>query len=146
MKLNPDCLRDVLLYLEDNIRYICCEDEIIKRTKVNMYTIAKSLSEHTEEDVIYSIEKLYEMKYIELMNEQKDNQGYIMQGNVRSITASGHQFLETIRPKSVWKETLLRLKKIGTMSLPALSIVSEKVTEEIISNPEFIRDIIKGIK
>ena len=146
MKLNPECIRDVLLYLEENIRYICPKHALIKRNKINMYKIAKALSDYSEEDVIYSIEKLYELKYIQIMDEQRDNQKYIVQCNVHSITAAGHEFLETVRPKSVWEETKVRLKKIGIMSLPALSFVSKTVTGEIISNPGFIEEIVKQIK
>lgn len=146
MRLNPECIRDVLFYLEGNIRYICPEHDLIKRNKVNIYTIARALENYSEEDVIYSIEKLYEMKYIQIMDEQTDSQKYIVQCNVRSITAAGHEFLETIRPKSVWKETQARLKKIGIMSLSALSFVSKTVTGEIISNPGFIEGIVEKIK
>lgn len=122
------------------------ENTPMKRNKIDIYTLAKGLNRYTTEDVIYSVEKLYEMKYIEIMDVIKDKEDYVIHCNIRTITAIGHEFLETIRPKSVWKETQDRLKKIGIMSLSALSFVSKTVTGEIISNPSFIEGIVEKIK
>lgn len=61
MKLNPDCVRDVLLYLEENLK-IKNSSEF---SEITLKEIKEALSQYTEEDVFYSVYNLYQIKYIE---------------------------------------------------------------------------------
>lgn len=62
---------------------------------------------------------------------------------IENITWSGHQFLNTIRPKSIWEATKNVATKLGTLSVSALSMISSEITKAIITKPEVINSIIK---
>lgn len=46
---------------------------------------------------------------------------------VNYITYEGHEFLETIKPETVWKKTVGIAGKIGNFSLQMLAKISEGV-------------------
>lgn len=142
MKLNPDCVRDVLLYLEENLGYT---DYVgaLQHKEIQICTIPDYFSTtYSKEDVNYSIEKLYEARFISLVNIASDRDGYIVNAYVNDITYIGHEFLNNIRPKNVWDATKEGASKLGLMSMHALSFISSKVIESIITNPTVINKII----
>lgn len=60
MKLNPDCVRDVLLYLEENLEI----KNASEFSEITLKQIKESLSQYTEDDVFYSVYNLYKINYI----------------------------------------------------------------------------------
>ena len=63
MKLNPECVRDTLIYLEDNL--VMCEYFSIKG--ISFKTIINELSQdnkYSEEDVAYTLTQLMSAGYI----------------------------------------------------------------------------------
>lgn len=147
MKLNPDCIRDVLLYLEENLGYT--DNKIsMEHKEITIYRIIKDVARdeiYLEEDVKYSIEKLYEVGYIRLRNIQYDSRRYIVAGNVNDITWEGHNFLNNIRPKSVWDATKEGATKLGLMSIHALSTISMEVVKAVVTNPTVVNGIISSM-
>jgi len=74
MKINPDCIREVLLWLEENQKMECSNGLLLELEesqgmeyskalltgRVETFTsnyIAKSIDTHSEEDVLYSIKQ-----------------------------------------------------------------------------------------
>lgn len=62
---------------------------------------------------------------------------------INNITWSGHQFLNTIRPKTVWEATKDGASKLGVMSLHALSSMAMKISDAIVTDPAVISSIIE---
>lgn len=62
---------------------------------------------------------------------------------INNITWDGHQFLNTIRPKTVWEATKDGASKLGVMSMHALSSIAMKISEAIVTNPIVIENIIE---
>ena len=147
MKLNPDCIRDILLYLEENLSYT---NSLISMEH-NEIAIHKVISDvnnkysYTKEDIQYSIEKLLEIKFIVVNQLKRNNNGYIIFGNIFDITWDGHNFLNNVRPKSVWEATKKGASKIGLMSIHSLNMISSKVIDKIISDSPLIDKIINSI-
>ena len=144
MTLNYDCIRDVLLYLEDTLGYT---DNQIAMThkRLTISDIANNLSSYSKEDVQYTIEKLFEAKYIRIVNISTDNQKYMVNGYVDDITWDGFDFLNNIREKSIWEATKEGAKKIGTMSVSAISMISFEIVKAVVTNQEVINKIITHI-
>ena len=118
MKLNYDCVRDLLLYLEDNLTY---------DNKIKINTLG--LKDYTDLDLIYTADKLCEAKFINCIK------GAYMNNNnpsliAKSITYDGHQFLDTVRDNNVWKET----KKISSSFTSTSLKVIENIASQVISN------------
>ena len=141
MKLNPDCIRDVLLYLEENLKIENCQ----KFSQVTLHQLKQGLNKYSEDDVFYSVYNLHQIRFIE-GNIKDANNIKMYFCEIYNITWNGHQFLNTIRPKSVWEATKTGATKLGIMSMSALSTISMKVAEAVVTNPTVIADIIEYMK
>lgn len=107
MKLNHDCIRDLLIYLEENLDY---KDKII----IN----SLKLNNYSKEELMYTADRLYEANYINVNICWNMDSTHIIV--VTSISYQGHQFLDTIRDDNIWKETKIKASKFASISLPIL--------------------------
>lgn len=142
MKLKPDCIRDVLLYLESEL-----EVDLTKHnfTKINLEQLIDHFScIYNEEDIWYTVYNLKEIRFIDgRINDAGSNK--MMFCEIENITWNGHQFLNTIRPTSVWEATKSGASKLGIMSVSALSIISSEITKAIITKQEVIDGILNKL-
>lgn len=130
MKLNYDCMRDVLLFLEDNLAYT--DNVELKHKRFNIGTISSELeSKHDKFDVQYSIEKLAEINYIRLVDVKYSSNRCIMDGYIDDITMYGYDFLEQIREDNIWKATKDITYKIGVTSINMLEKIVAAIIAEI---------------
>ena len=121
MKLNHDCVRDLLLYLEDNLNF----NNEIKINKLN-------LRDYSQEDLLYTAQKLIEANYINCVTSRYyDNKlPFIL---VKSITFEGHQFLDNIRDENVYSKTKTILSTFKSVSIDIFSETASKVITALIS-------------
>lgn len=149
MKINPDCIRDVLLYLEENLAYNHDRQDGIEHNTITMYTIAEDLHNqkgYETDDVNYSVEKLLEIRYIISSGESRGRNNSILYCPISDISYNGHMFLNTIRPKTIWEATKSKAKQIGGMSIHSLSMISSTIMQGLASNSDFIQSIVDAIK
>lgn len=117
MRLNPDCIRDILLEIE---RYASFEET---------YTYDPDdlpdesyLSKYDSDTVLYHI-------------RQADQSGLLMDTNwrlfeyvnIQDLSPSGHEFLSNIRSAALWKKVL---QKCANASLPIIIKFAEIVASE----------------
>lgn len=121
MKLNVDCIRDILLLVEQ-----APYQEVVYLDKIK-----NSLKSYSSDEIEYAILKLNEAEYIDARIIHYDN-GTIIR-SIDDITYTGHQFLETIRDNKVWKETKSICGKVGTFALNFVSQVASGVITSLIS-------------
>lgn len=144
MTLNYDCIRDILLYLEDTLEYT--DNQIaMPHKRLTIGNIVNELSSYTKEDVQYTIEKLFEARYIRIVDIIHDKNGYITSGYVDDITWDGFNFLNNIREKSIWEATKDGAKKVGAMSVSAISMISFEIVKAVVTNQEVINKIVAHI-
>jgi len=132
MKLNIDCVRDVLLTLEELLIVEIDEDEVLRSNSVDPYDVVERLVHYNWEDVFYAIKKLDEAGFID---------GKIVVGAdglwhpnmIHEITYSGHEFLDKVRPPTVWESTKGVAQKIGSFSISVLSQIAGNVLSGMIS-------------
>lgn len=149
MKLNPDCIRDVLLYLEENLSYNHDNQGSIEHNSITMHKISEDL--HNEkgyeiDDINYSVEKLLEIRYINSETQLRGHNNSILYCPISDISYNGHLFLGTIRPKSIWDATKKKAKQIGGMSIHSLSMISSAIMQGLASNQDFIQSIVNSLK
>lgn len=138
MKLNPDCIRDVLLYLEENLEV----KDGHKFSEITLTQLQESLAQYSKEDIFYSIYNLHQIHFIEgRINDVNDMKMFFCE--INNITWNGHQFLNTIRPTTVWEATKAGASKLGIMSMHALSKIAMKIAEAVITNPTVIAKIVE---
>lgn len=115
MQLNHDCVRDVLLYVEENANY-----------NVRISTNSIKLKDYSIEEIVYTIEKLSEADFLNVTSVStmgRQTPGYV----VKSITYKGHEFLDNIKDNSVWSDTKKQLSKFSSTSLSIISSVAAQV-------------------
>lgn len=123
MKLNIDCVRDVLLCLEDLLKFgenLACPS--LKYEKILNY---KTCEKYSKEEIIYTLQKLEEANYIEAIFAGSDMQ--ILKVVVNSITFWGHDFLENIRNDCVYEEVKSKATKVGSFALDIIKQISVAV-------------------
>ena len=130
MKLNQDCIRSVLIYLE-SVPYIKVNDDGgAVFSDVSVRKMYDRLPDYTKEDVCYSVFNLAQAGYINASDHARDN---AMHSTVNYITYTGHEFLESIRDDSRWKNIKKCLGAVRSYSLSAMSAVAEGITGAAIS-------------
>ena len=102
-------------------------------------------SSYSKEDVQYTIEKLYEARYIRIVDVSTDSQRYMINGYIDDITWEGYNFLNNIREKSIWEATKEGAKKVGAMSISAISMISFEIVKAVVTNQEVINKIVAHI-
>lgn len=117
MKLNIDCIRDVLLYIEENLKF---------NESIPISELYKNLS-YTKEDLNYTCYQLRQGGFIKALITNYDNSGNIP-SHILEMTLEGHNFLENIRKNDNWKKVKQIASSTGSF---ALSIIS-KIAEDLI--------------
>lgn len=120
MKLNYDCIRDVLLYLEENLELN------------NSIYLENIKLDYSSDDIYYSVQKLEEIGYINARIIKADGVA-ILDAIIFDITFYGHEFLNTIRPKTVWEKTKDISGKLGTKSISAITQIASQIAAQLIS-------------
>lgn len=127
MKLNHDCIRYIMLYLEN---YLTVSNYFL----LDPYSFCKNnyLETYSNSDVLYSCEKLIEAGYI---NGKIKNftDITIPQIKITSITWEGHKFLDNIRDDKVWKNTKSILSQFKTVSISFISEVAAQIISKLIN-------------
>ena len=114
MKLLEDNVRNVLLDMEEYMKLHddwTNEDIIdaIRRTKIS------------SDDYVYTIDSLLDGGYI-IGKRQRTMDGYIYM--IKSISFSGHQFLDTVRSPEIWRQTKSLTSKFEGVTIEILSQVA----------------------
>ena len=109
MKLNHDCVRGVLLAVEELSRL----DERNRFVRLSVEVIAQSDYvgvAFPDSDVRYAIMKLHEANLLDCQVVSAMGGRDI---SVESLTFEGHQYLDSIRDETVWKGIKKSIAKAG---------------------------------
>lgn len=127
MKLNHDCIRYLLLYLEKQLTvsnfFVLDPYEFTKCTYLDGFN---------NSDVLYSCEKLIEAGYINGKIKTFVDIT-IPEIKITSITWEGHKFLDNIRDDTIWKNTKTILSQFKTVSISFISEVAYQVISKLIN-------------
>jgi len=120
MKLEHDCVRDVLLWVEDNVP-----------TNGGVYTnnLIKSLSDKWDEaQIVYSVLELNDAGFLD--GGASASGSVIAINMINRITWKGHEYLDNIRDDTVWNNTKKTvISKVGSASLSIVSSVAAKLIQ-----------------
>ena len=106
MKLNPNCIRDILIAVEEH-------SDFHHQTEYKEESPFNSLSAYSHEEIIYNIRQCEDSGLIYDVHYYSGG----THTDIRDLSPKGHEFLANIRNDSVWKKALS--KGIGA-SLPIL--------------------------
>lgn len=127
MKYNLDCARDVLFLLEEKltispdleIGFLSLQDIATHLNKYEINEIANTLIVLNEADFIHA-EILYASDCIDELL-------------VSRITYDGYQFIESIRPETVWQKVKTVGSTVGSFSTNTISQIAVSVITSLIN-------------
>lgn len=140
MRLNPNCLRDLMLFFEENT-YVRTErnGNLFAASYHVLYTQSlidtPPLCNYEAGEIIYHIIQLAESGYI-ATNPAFDPLDNFLHGNLPQIyyvTPKGHEFIAKTKEQAAWEKTQKILKAVGGVSLAVIEAVSEGVANAVIS-------------
>lgn len=124
MRLNPDCIRDILFATENNTGY----------RKELFLSRNRPLPEELQK---------YDFKTVAYHSKQCIMAGLITEGNsyvnveitIGDLTPSGHEFLANIRADNNWSKVKQKAKAVGSESLSVLSQIAGQVIAAMLTQP-----------
>lgn len=122
MRLNSDCVRDILLTVETE-----CDFHNVINYRKEENTLER-LSKYSHEEIIYHI-KQCELSKLILGVTYCDGGTSIF---ISDLSPEGHKFLANIREDTVWNGVKSVAKKVGSTSLSALTQIASNVVTELI--------------
>lgn len=128
MKLNPDCVKDVMIFLEDNLGI-----ERNRFREVSFLSIWKNFSDqYTEDDLLYSLFQLEKSGYIVADFSEDIVYNKFTLSDVLYITPKGHDLISSTKTKGAWPATKKILSSLGSVSLSVIEAISSGVASSII--------------
>ena len=110
MKLNYDCVRDMLLALEELLTI----NEDLCHEYVPIDKLFEVLNKYDRKEVLYTFLKLGEAGYICIERR------FYFGGEVHALTYHGHEFIESVRDNEMWESVKSILSSVGAISLPLI--------------------------
>ena len=142
MKLNSDCVRDTLLYIEENIQM----NEYNRIKEISLSSITKGMIDKYEEnDIAYTVFQLIDANFIK-GNINTPGRNNKVVANIYDITWAGHDLLNSIRPQPVWNAVKQNASKLGINSIRGIAVLAGNIVNAIATNPDVINQIIANIK
>lgn len=135
MKLNPDCIRDLMLFCEEHT-YI--RASAIEKTFVASYHVlhidsmcrTEALQKYDVGELIYHVIQLSDSGYLatDFHFEPKEFFRNSDLPKIYYVTPKGYEFISSISEKSKWEKTSKVLKSLGSVSLTLIETISKGVT------------------
>lgn len=113
MKLNPDCIRGILLTVEEK-----CDFDTPWEYKRNNFE-SEHLAEYSHAEIIYHIKQAENSALIENVHYYDGGADVI----ICDLTPAGHEFLANTRTESLWKKVTV---KAAGASLPILLEIAKE--------------------
>lgn len=119
MKLNHDCIRDILLSAEDLPYRKTLSNENLFESKI--------LKKYDPDEIRYTISKIGndDANLINGYVKFASNQPY--NTTISSLTFSGHTYLDNIRDPKVWSEAKKVSSKLTSVSIDIMSQIASNV-------------------
>lgn len=132
MKINEECIRDVLGYIIENIDYKKENNKmhIVEVSLLKLYNDKLLSSKYEEKDIMYSVLKLLEIQFIKVSDIFPINKSVIERCAICEVTYSGHKFYATIQPEPIWEKTKSIIARIGNHTLDFIENVAHDVAVE----------------
>lgn len=122
MKLNPDCIRDILLSVEDNSDFLHATEYKYASPKF------PRLSLYSQEEVAYHVMQCKNANLIYDVHFYDGGKTI----DIRDLTPNGHAFLANIRENKIWTGVKAISAKVGSASLDAITQIASNVVTELI--------------
>lgn len=135
MKLNSDCVRDTLIYIEEHLQM----NEYNRIKEISLLSITKGLIDKYEEnDIGYTVFQLIDANFIK-GNINTPGRNNKVVANIYDITWTGHDLLNSIRPQPVWNAVKQNATNLGIKSIRGLASLAGNIVNAVATNPDVIK-------
>jgi hypothetical protein len=126
MKLNHDCIRDILLAVErlQTFELRSVSGNFMNRS-VSRNVLERDLANWNSEDVCYAVLILEEARYIVASVTMAGNN--VVNYSIHRLTYNGHEYLESIRDGKVWEKLKSVMVDVGVSTFDAIKQTAIKV-------------------
>lgn len=122
MRLNPDCIRDILFAVED----LSMPNSLITS---NQLSETKFLKKYSNDEILYHLQQLDWSGYIVTPNRHKTLDGMFF---VNDLSPAGHEFISDIRKDTNWNKVKSISKEVGSETLTSIKSIAEGVISSAI--------------
>ncbi len=135
MRLNPDCIRDILLTVEETTTYLKGmsyynrESELYNRYPNTGFEF-KRLKKYSHDEIVYHVRQCKMAHLITGVIIADGGDGI----KISDLTPNGHEFLANIRSDNLWNNIKNISTTIGANSLTALITISTDVVTQLINH------------
>lgn len=130
MKLSMECIRSVMLILEENLTFDE-KDESLEKIHLSLEQLCDFMPEYSKADIFYSLYNLDQAGYVDISVRWASGEVYSC--TISDVTYSGHEFLERIRDGAKWKKVKAAASAVRDYSLSAISSIAEGITSAAIN-------------
>lgn len=127
MRLNQDCIRALLLTIED-----ATFEELVNEIDIDEFSSKPLLEKFAEDDIKYTALLLHQAGYISARHQGYDST-LNMLFTVSGITWQGHRFLDTVRDNKVWSDTKSVVSKFSSVSISMVETIASNVITQLIN-------------
>lgn len=130
MRLNHECVRQIMLTIESDIPY----NQSLEKEKLLEHP---KLQSFTEDEILYAILRLDEADFIKC--DILPGDGLLIYNlSLYGLTWSGHEFLDNIRDNKVWAFVKQIASKSTSASLPILAQLAASKVLNLLSTGQLI--------
>ena len=140
MRLNFDCMRKIIEICVENLDYQEFDCDYWREIYVSLFDLYNhdKLKKFEKKDIMYSVMKLTECKYIKTCDVFPEDKDYFERCTICDITIQGYNFYNAIKDDNIWSKTKHLLGKIGNHTLKFVEETAHDVAVET------AKEIIKG--
>ena len=123
MRLNPDCIRDILFSIEE----LSQSDSII--TSFQLFNTEFLKDKYSQDEILYHIRQLDWSGYIKTPVHNKSIDGLYF---INDLSPLGHEFLSDVRKDTNWNKVKNISKEVGSETLTSIKTIAEGVISSAI--------------
>ena len=144
MRLNADYVRDILLYIENNLGY----DEYSNTHKeIHHGKLLRDdyFENYDKQELTYALELLIKSGFIELAATPNIHEGNINSARIIGLTWNGHELLDNIRDNTVWNAVKKKATKYGGLSISALFSGAKALGSALLTDQNAMQNFLDGV-
>lgn len=122
MRLNPDCIRDILLILDEEY-FIPDSHGYVNQVPPRELLSNKALEKYTPNELLYTIDRLFEAQLLIKGSRYVDaDRPYI-----KDLDPDAYTFIDSIKPVSNWEKIKAAFKQYAPSTIPAIIDLAQKI-------------------
>lgn len=149
MKLNPDVVRSILLFIEENLDYEDSDSDFPNKHEeyvCGQIVTNEYFSKYKPSEVSYALELLIKENYISTIGKPIYNDGNLEFARINGLTWNGHEFLDNVRGDTYWEITKKKASKFGSVSLSVLASGAKALATAFMTDPNAFNNLIQGFE